>query len=78
MSDHSENGIGRLEDLIIDLGAEVKGLGAESELKGLGAEVKGLGSEVRKGFSEVGARLDAQDRILRHVVETLPHKEDKK
>jgi hypothetical protein len=69
MSDHSENGIGRLEDLIIDLGAEVKGLGAE---------VKGLGSEVRKGFSEVGARLDAQDRILRHVVETLPHKEDKK
>jgi hypothetical protein len=76
MSDHSENGIGRLEDLIIDLGAEVKGLGAE--LKGLGSELKGLGAEVRKGFSEVGARLDAQDRILRHVVETLPHKEDKK
>jgi hypothetical protein len=69
MSDHSENGIGRLEDLIIDLGAEVKGLGSE---------LKGLGAEVRKGFSEVGARLDAQDRILRHVVETLPHKEDKK
>lgn len=69
MSDHSENGIGRLEDLIIDLGAEVKGLGSE---------LKDLGAEVRKGFSEVGARLDAQDRILRHVVETLPHKEDKK
>ena len=60
MSD--KNGIGRIEDLVIDLGAEMR-----SRFNGV---------DTRLGRLET--RMDAQDKVLRHVVEILAHKEDKK